>query len=135
MQQAIPKFEYTLSGHRVYIPAVLFHFPNPREMVVQIEKKLTDFTSRSGVCLFLLHALEDTPSGQGMLSEDQQVKLTYSCINRALSFADHEFGGQVEDSYLENHFFLRHGISRRPDLTDLRIQWIRHIQYHLEKQA
>lgn len=91
-----------------------------------------------GVCYTLRMALRNSPQGSEMC-EDDQIALTYNCIDRALTFQDHEDGGAVRDRYLGNYFWLKQGIPfdsySREELQDLRNQWINHIKLHLKEQA
>lgn len=87
--QSIPKFKSMLGRSSCVHPAVLFHFLKPLEVAEQLKgiNKLSD-----GVCYTLRVALENSPQGSEMC-EDDQIALTYGCIDRALTFQDHEHGG------------------------------------------
>lgn len=139
MLQAIPKFESTLGGQPVYIPAVLFHFPQQylKAVAERLKKELPLHTGQR-VCYVLRTIFKEI-----MLYDEYQeyevLNFTYDCVDRALRIQDPESEEPTQSMYLGGYFYLRQGVIQdsysREELNKLRTEWVRHIQHHLEKQT
>lgn len=135
--QSIPKFNTTLNGHPVFIPAMLWHLPahtlpQAIEALRTINKKsFGDF----GVCLAASKALN-----ADICINSENV---YSWIGPAVCYFDHT-KQRVEENWLEQYFHHRFGLCgertstsvehySREQNTALRLAWLEHIIAHLEK--
>lgn len=75
-----------------------------------------------------------------MLYDEYEVlNFTYDCVDRALMIQDLGSEEPIKGVYLGRYFNLKQGITRDSysdeELSELRTEWVRHIQNHLEKQA
>lgn len=137
--QSIPKFKSMLGGRPVYIPAVLFHFPQQHLKAVaeRLEKELP-LPVGQGVCYTLRTVFEGIML-YGKHQEAEVLNLTYGCVDRALMIQDLGSEEPIKGVYLGCYFNLKQGITRDSysdeELSELRTEWVRHIKHHLKEQA
>lgn len=134
--QPIPKFNTTLNGHPVFIPAMVWHLPT--HTLPQAIEALRDideyaFVGR-GVCRAADEALE--------LYTECALDV-YSWVGRAVRYFDHS-RQQAEATWLEQYFHHRFGLCgehtntsavhySHEQISALRLDWLAHIITHLEE--
>lgn len=136
MSQSIPKFNTTLNGHPVLIPAMVWHLPahtllQAADALRTIDEKSFD---HAGVCRVATEAL----ALYAELTSDD----VYSWVGRAVCYFDHS-SQQAEETWLEQYFQHRFGLCggyqstsvahyTREQITALRLARLEHIATHLE---
>lgn len=127
--QAVPKLVTQLWGHKIVIPAVLFHFDQPHE----VAREFAGYQADGGICNALCQAYEALAPEYW----EDSVEKTYSQVGKALMLWDAERGDFNGDWYLEDYIHYRYGLNVRGSgdryvvMSNLRREWQQHIAKHL----
>lgn len=144
--QTIPKFNTTLNGHPVFIPAMVWHLPAstlPESIKTLRTLDKNSFAGR-GLCMAVSIALEpyigcsiDAYTGCSIDA--------YNWVGAAVCYFDHT-KKQTEETWLDQYLYYRFGLwgpnctpslygahYTREQISALRLAWLGHIINHLEE--